>query len=57
MRYQLTTCARDNTTTLFRAGASTTIEVEYLITIMRRSNPQLVITIHDTLTGMVETRR
>lgn len=57
MRYRLTCARRDNTATLFTAGASTSVEVALLIDNMRRfSTEPRVITIHDTETGSVETK-
>lgn len=57
MRYRLTACRPDNTTPVYKSGASTTIEVVRLIDTMRRFSGNLNITICDTETGIVETKR
>ncbi len=56
-RYLLTAHHPSNTKTLYRAAASTEVEVEHLITNMRRFSGDLHITVQDTETGVVESRR
>lgn len=56
-RFRLTSHRPDNTTTLHTAGADNEIQVAHLIDTMRKFSPGLFVTVEDTETGIVYTKR